>query len=88
LDGVFLGGLDLHLKSQLLSALNKAGISAEQDLDFPATHPKNICNRGISGKGVQLEISGSLRHSPFRMTLIEVVRSALKERDGDANHKP
>ena len=84
-DGVLLGGLDLHLKSHLLTALNEAGISAEQDLHFPARHPGNVCNRGTSGKGVQLEISGSLRHSPFRTTLIEVVRSALKVRDADAN---
>lgn len=78
-DKVLLGGLDHNLKRQLSGSLARAGIPVvPEPHHFPAIHPKNICNRGQSRKGIQLEISGSLRHSPFTAQLIAVVRAELK----------
>ena len=39
--------------------------------------PRNVCNRGLSGAGVQLELSLELRRSPRRSLLIRAVREAL-----------
>jgi phage replication-related protein YjqB (UPF0714/DUF867 family) len=39
--------------------------------------PRNICNRGRTGRGVQLEISLALRRSPRRVILVRAVREVL-----------
>ena len=77
-DKVALGGLDHGLRRRLSAALTRAGIEViPEPHRFPATHPQNICNRGRSGKGVQLEISGSLRKSGFTSELAAVIRTEL-----------
>ena len=77
-DKVALGGLDHDLRRRLTVALSCAGIPVVPEPHrFPATHPQNICNRGRSGMGVQLEISGSLRNSGFTADLAAVVRAEL-----------
>ena len=54
---VLLGGLDGDLKVQLAEALAGAAITVEPEGHrYPATNPNNICNRGRSAKGVQLEL--------------------------------
>ena len=61
---VMAGGLDTVLKSEIERELRTAGFQirgATQGLK--AIDPANICNRGRSGKGVQLEISRKLRDS-------------------------
>ncbi len=61
-QAIYLGGLDYELKAVLASGLKAAGYSAKTRFHkFPATHPRNICNRGITGRGVQLELSHGLR---------------------------
>lgn len=77
-DKVLLGGLDGALKARIAEALAQAGIARELDGHaFPATNPMNICNRGASGRGVQLEVSGSLRRGGFTLTLAAAVRAAV-----------
>jgi phage replication-related protein YjqB (UPF0714/DUF867 family) len=77
-DKVALGGLDHGLRQRLTAALAQAGIAVVPEPHrFPATHPQNICNRGRSGMGVQLEISGSLRNCGFTAELTAVVRGEL-----------
>ncbi len=64
---IFVGGRDDELKQRIAAALNRAGIPAvacNQQAKHGGLHPDNICNRGLSGKGVQLEISRRLRDSP------------------------
>jgi phage replication-related protein YjqB (UPF0714/DUF867 family) len=78
-DQVALGGLDHDLRQRLTGALSRAGIPVVPEPHrFPATHPQNICNRGRSGKGVQLEISGSLRSCGFTTDLAATVRAELE----------
>jgi phage replication-related protein YjqB (UPF0714/DUF867 family) len=78
-DKVALGGLDHALRHRLTATFAGAGIPVVPEPHrFPATHPQNICNRGKAGKGVQLEISGSLRNAGFTAELAAVVRGELE----------
>jgi phage replication-related protein YjqB (UPF0714/DUF867 family) len=60
---VFLGGLHQELKALLRDRLIKAGFEPAEssDPDLQGTNPLNICNRGASRAGVQLEIMRGLR---------------------------
>ena len=62
---VYIGGRDDRLKQILKRSLQRAGFKVEQTPRFPGRHPRNICNRCRSGRGVQLEISAGLRRSLF-----------------------
>ena len=78
-DKVLIGGLDQDLKELLSASFAGAGIAQQlEHHGFPATDPNNICNRGSSRKGAQLEISGSLRRSQFRQALTASVRAAIR----------
>ncbi len=64
---VFIGGLYDELKQHIAAALGRAEIPSiicEKTSRYGGQRPDNICNRGITGKGVQLEISRPLRNSP------------------------
>ena len=77
-QGVMLGGLDSDLRSQMASALTNAGIDVHSEgHNFPGTHPRNICNRGRRGKGVQLELTDGLRGAPSEHRVVESVRDIL-----------
>jgi phage replication-related protein YjqB (UPF0714/DUF867 family) len=77
-ERVLLGGLDRALKLRIAESLRQAGVCAETDgHPFCGTDPNNICNRGQSGRGVQLEISGPLRKGGNELTLAQTVRGAL-----------
>jgi phage replication-related protein YjqB (UPF0714/DUF867 family) len=62
---VYLGGRDDRLKSRIGEALSRSGYLTGDDLRFPGTNPRNICNRNRTGMGVQLEISMPLRRAMF-----------------------
>ena len=56
------GGLDEDLKARLLETLGSFGFKAVADSgSHLGLDPRNICNRGASGRGIQLEISRGLR---------------------------
>ena len=64
---VFVGGRSNVLKQRICRALAVAGFRAEIS-DLPGIRgirPENICNRGTSGEGVQLEMSRGLREKMF-----------------------
>ena len=59
---VYLGGLDEKLIALIAGQLNARGIvRARRNSRYPGLHPDNICNRGASQKGAQLEVSRGLR---------------------------
>ncbi len=62
---VYLGGLDNGLKQKLDKYLKAAGFNPQypQNSQLKGIHPLNICNRGKTDKGVQLEITRKLRYS-------------------------
>jgi phage replication-related protein YjqB (UPF0714/DUF867 family) len=65
---VFLGGLDIELGKLIQAALEAAGfvVRTHDDPNLQGVDKNNICNRGRSGRGVQLELSRPLRRSFFR----------------------
>ena len=75
---VLLGGRDERLKAELAPALAAQGLSVEIDGHaFPGLDPLNICNRGRSRQGVQMELSASLRRAHNWAGIVQAVRSVL-----------
>jgi phage replication-related protein YjqB (UPF0714/DUF867 family) len=75
---VLLGGRDERLKQELAPALAAQGLSVEiEGHDYPGLDPLNICNRGRSGQGVQMELSASLRRMHNWSGLVQAVRGVL-----------
>ena len=92
---VYVGGKDTGLRETLFETVKEAGFVVKKH-DNPAlqgTNPRNICNRGLTGRGAQLELSRGLRRKLFRSLsaagrreptaeltrFAEVVRRALKQ---------
>ena len=74
----YLGGLDIGLRDRLADALREAGVDARTNGHaFPATHAHNICNRGASAQGVQLELTHELRDGPAALGLASPLRTEL-----------
>ena len=78
---VYLGGLDKALKTHFENALKAQRIRvAENNSKYLGRNPANICNRGITGKGVQLEISRGLRDNLIRVHLLaDTIHAALQQ---------
>ena len=75
---VFLGGLDHCLKDKVAAGLRQAGINIQNDgHHFQATDANNICNRGQSNRGVQLELTKALRRSTNAQRVARAVRAVL-----------
>jgi phage replication-related protein YjqB (UPF0714/DUF867 family) len=75
---VLLGGLDERLKMAVADSLSIAGLTCLlEGHRFPGRDPHNICNRGRSGAGVQLELSEGLRKSGDWAALAAAVRTAI-----------
>lgn len=64
---VYLGGLDRALRDRIRGGLCGAGFIADDDPSptRQGLSPRNICNRGRSGRGVQLELTYGLRQAMF-----------------------
>ena len=83
---LMIGGLDTALGSELRVALQDHGfIVRDSEQGYGGVRATNICNRGCTGKGAQLEISLALRKRIFedaecRLRFIETVRSVVKGR--------
>ncbi|MGH8624305.1 MAG: poly-gamma-glutamate hydrolase family protein [Gammaproteobacteria bacterium] len=90
---VYLGGLDTALRRRVLTLLSEAGFVAADD-PSPTRQGRgatNICNRGRTGKGLQIELTLGLRKrlflqpeegsswhpSPLFFRLVSAVRGAL-----------
>ena len=82
---LYLGGRDETLRDAIGAAVASAGFATRIDTRNPGRHPLNICNRGTTGKGVQLEISRDLRRRlrrdhDRRARFADAVRSAIGAR--------
>jgi phage replication-related protein YjqB (UPF0714/DUF867 family) len=64
---VFVGGQDQVLAERLMKALQDAGLQPRDDgdLSIAGCHSANICNRGATRRGCQVEISSGLRSEMF-----------------------
>jgi phage replication-related protein YjqB (UPF0714/DUF867 family) len=77
-ERVMIGGLDHSLKDNVAIELRQAGVNVQNDgHHFQATDPSNICNRGQSNRGVQLEFTRALRGSANERRVAEAVRAVL-----------
>jgi len=76
---VYLGGLDKVLKEVIADELESRGIIvAKGHGKFKGLNSDNICNRGATKKGVQLEITRGLRDDLKKRQLIsEAAQAAL-----------
>jgi phage replication-related protein YjqB (UPF0714/DUF867 family) len=79
--GVFVGGLDQPLGDRIRDELSDAGFDASRhpDPDLQGIEACNIVNRGLSGAGVQLELSRSVRQTMFE-SLTKAGRKKTTER--------
>lgn len=76
---IHIGGLDTQLADELAGSLRTAGFPIEPASErYPGRHPLNICNRGLRGKGAQLEITYDLRSAAESCAAISrAVRGAI-----------
>lgn len=78
-----LGGLNVELGSLIAESLRSEGFHVTAaGAGLSGQHPMNICNRGTTGRGVQLELPSSLRRKlrrdPARLKVFSAaVREAL-----------
>ena len=68
---VYPGGRDEELIGIIVKELKAVGISvANRNIKFKGVNPNNICNRGVSGRGAQLEISRGLRDDIHKVQIL------------------
>lgn len=67
-EAVFVGGRDLELGELIWDALSAADFPVARHTDplLQGLERRNICNRGISRKGVQLELASGVRKRMFK----------------------
>ena len=74
-----LGGLDLGLKKQISDAIAAVGIESHlSGHPYRAVHPRNICNRGRRGAGVQIELTSALRLRKSNRGIVAAIRAVLQ----------
>ena len=85
----YLGGKDDSLKTKIRSRLEEHGFDV--DARFSGSHKDNICNRGAREKGVQLEITRTLRNklkedreklNEYAEAIREAIRDAIRDEIG------
>jgi phage replication-related protein YjqB (UPF0714/DUF867 family) len=82
---VLLGGLDERFKRELATELTRQSVSwLAQGHAYPGRDRRNICNRGASGRGVQVELSAVFRRSARWCGLVSAVRTVLRQLVGCA----
>jgi phage replication-related protein YjqB (UPF0714/DUF867 family) len=81
-ERVLLGGRDKKLIAGVADALRNLGIVGEtHGHEFPGEMPTNICNRGATNAGVQIEMSMGFRKSKRSGILVDAIRSVLNGRE-------
>jgi phage replication-related protein YjqB (UPF0714/DUF867 family) len=77
-ERVLLGGLHRTMKREISDSLYHHGVHVESaGHAYPATDQMNICNRGRTRQGVQLELTAPLRRSPNRHRVVDALRAVL-----------
>jgi phage replication-related protein YjqB (UPF0714/DUF867 family) len=78
---VYLGGRDSPLIVTLAAAFARFDLRVRhRNHAYPGTHRRNICNRGASGRGVQLEFSDGLRGHEQERHVVGALGRVLAER--------
>jgi phage replication-related protein YjqB (UPF0714/DUF867 family) len=82
-EGVFVGGLDYDLGDAIGAELTDRGfeVGKHKNPNLQGLEKENICNRGTSGAGVQLELSRSVRKTMFESLTREGRKNPTKRFD-------
>lgn len=77
---IYVGGRDTALREALATALAPTGVRVKPyGHKYGAMHRLNICNRGSTGEGAQLEITPDLRRSRrWRERIAEIAREVIE----------
>lgn len=84
---LMIGGLDSSLGADLRTAFQQQGFTVKRsERKYSGVRTTNICNRGRTGKGVQLEISFALRKRVFedidyRIRFVDTIRTNIRARE-------
>ena len=90
---VMVGGLWEGFRKRMRTGFQEAGFRVERPRDgLGGVNPENICNRGVSGMGGQLEISEALRETlrtdPNELhRFIHAVRGALLKAEAESGFR-
>jgi phage replication-related protein YjqB (UPF0714/DUF867 family) len=77
-ESVLLGGRDEALKAHIAAPLMAAGVPCQTEGHcFPGRQLLNICNRGATGMGVQVELTDPVREGRLEAAVVAAVRAAL-----------
>ena len=75
---VYLGGLEKRLISSVGHSLDSSGIpNSKTSKRFPGTHRNNLCNKGKSRMGLQVEISVPLRETDNCGRVVRALQTGL-----------
>jgi phage replication-related protein YjqB (UPF0714/DUF867 family) len=66
-ENVYIGGLDQNMKDHISQCLRSAGfaVNIHPNIHLQGLYSSNICNRGLTQRGVQLELDEGLRRKMF-----------------------
>lgn len=84
-ESIYLGGLDKEFIEKIKNALTREGFNTlDSGHEFLAERPNNVCNRGQSSKGAQLELPKSLRErlldsKCLRKSFLAAIDAAIRE---------
>lgn len=79
-EKIYLGGRDDKTKVKLAEAFEEMKLNVQlENHAYPGTHRSNICNRGLTKKGVQIELTDSLRETAAEAKVISAIRKVLLE---------
>lgn len=79
---ILMGGLDEALKTTLADTFEENGLCVKRDSHkYPGTSKHNICNRGLSGQGVQLELTQALRQNSKLLTKTALLAAQVLGQD-------
>ncbi|MDY0057674.1 MAG: poly-gamma-glutamate hydrolase family protein [Methyloversatilis sp.] len=80
-ERALLGGRDRALACAIADRLYARGVLAQTSGHrYAGLDPRNLCNRGRQGRGVQIELSDRLRGGRYEKAVIDAVRAALHGR--------
>jgi phage replication-related protein YjqB (UPF0714/DUF867 family) len=77
-ERALIGGRDRALACAIADRLYARGVRAQTSGHrYAGLDPRNLCNRGRQGRGVQIELSDRLRGGRYEKAVIDAVRAAL-----------
>jgi len=85
---VHIGGLDIVLARRIGQELSAADVTVvKPSRRYPGTHQMNICNRGLEGRGVQMEFTSGIRKKFEAFEIARPIRNVLLGRCKERGEK-